>query len=432
VQTAYSSRVREAIHIKVGLTLDLDKRYKLIARLLAFYHANQPGDDGVALRDIRSDAAEYWPAGFSDLRADDEFRSLLEEMVGLGILRQIPNTSRFALRNQNVTTLLGNPEEIAHLLDEAKNWEPALKYEADKFRRLLAEKPKLIISPLTVQQESELKAPDNRVAILYGLAASGLAHVSMAMASDGLFGKSRTTIVRDCSDAVGLADQIARLDRDPKSNSIIIVPPELPWDETWVAFAHAKISAFTSKEAFLTVLFIADSHRTAATIQGLEGAREQGVREITLRPWDDAAVRQWLEDQGVSGENGTRKLIRQATGNWPELLMRLNISSAKELPQACVELEQMVKEPGKLPELHLAFGFGDTGADQPLRIAAELKQFTVEEVCDYSEAVDTSGRQRVVECIARAEHLGLISIVGNKLEFDPVAAIVLLKASSSA
>ena len=153
-----------------------------------------------------------------------------------------------------MTTLLGNPEEIDRQLDEAKNWEPALKYEADKFRRLLAERPMLILSPLTVQQESELKVPENRVAILYGLPVAGLAHVSTAMASDGLFGKSRTTTVRDCSDAIDLADRIARLDRDPQSNSIIIVPPKLAWDElgrcrprkNW----HIYLKRFISNRAF--------------------------------------------------------------------------------------------------------------------------------------------------------------------------------------
>ena len=429
VQTAYGSRVREAIHIKVGLTLDLDKRYKLIARLLAFYHANRPSDDGVALRDIRADAADYWPAGFSEMRTDDEFRCLLEEMVGLGILRQIPDTSKFALRNQNVTTLLGNPEEIARQLDEAKNWEPALKYEADKFRRMLAEKPKLILSPLTAQQECELKAPENRVAILYGLPASGLAQVSVAMSSDSLFGKSRTFTIRDCSDAVSLSDRIARSERAPQSNTIIVVPPELPWDETWVAAANARVGSFTSKDAFLTVLFIADPHRTAATIQGLQGAQDLGVREITLRPWYDAAVRQWLEDLGIGGDHDIRKRIREVTGNWQELLMRLNTSSSKSLSQACDDFEQMMQQPGQLSELRSAFGFGEESADLPLRIAAQLKQFTVEDVCEFLEAGDDQARQRISECIARAERLGLISIIGGKLEFDPVAAIILLKST---
>jgi hypothetical protein len=427
VQAAYSNRVREAIHLNFKLTLHLDQRYELIARLLAFYHANQPGDDGIALRDIRADAAAYWPAGFSEMRTDDEFRCLLEEMIGLGILRQIPNTNKFALRNQNVTTLLGNPEEIARRLDEVKNWEPALKYEADKFRRLVTDMPKLIFSPLTAQQESELKAPENRVVILYGLPVSGLAQVTKAMESDSLFGKSQTLTVRDCPDAAGLSDLIARLKRDPQSNAIIVVPANLPWNETWVAAANARVGAFTSKDAFVTVLFIADPRRTAATFQGLEGARDCGIREITLRPWHDAAVRKWLEERGIVGDLKDRDRIRDATGNWPELLMRLNISSAEDLPKACDELQRMLQQPAQLSELRSAFGFGEESADQPLWIAAQLKQFTVEEVCEFSEVPDDQARQRVAECIARAERLGFISIAGDKLEFDPVAANILLK-----
>ena len=190
IQTVYGSRVREQIHVKVGLTLDLDKRYRVIALVIAFYH---PTGDGVPLRDIRADAAEHWPAGFSEMRTDDEFRSLLDEMVGLGILRHDQETGRFALRNQNVTTLLGSPEQIERQLDEANNWEPALKYEADKFRRLLTEPPKLVFSPLTTQQESELKASENRVAILYGVVAAGLDFVRAAMESDSLFGKPKTS-----------------------------------------------------------------------------------------------------------------------------------------------------------------------------------------------------------------------------------------------
>lgn len=433
VQTAYSSSVRAAIHIKIGLTLDLDKRYQLIAGLLAFYHANQPADDGVPLRDVRADAAAYWPTGFAEMRTDDEFRCLLEEMIGLGVLRHIPETSKFALRNQNVTTLLGSPEEIIRQLDEAQHWEPALKYEADKFRRLLADdKPKLVFSPLTTQQESELKAPESRVAILYGLPAAGLAQVPAAMASDILFGKSRTTLLHDCSDAAGLSDRIARLERDPQSNTIIIVPAELAWDEGWVAAAHARIKAFKSKDAFLTVLFIADPHRTAATFQGLEGARDLGVRELTLLPWHDAAVRHWLGELGVAADCGVRERICEATGNWPELLMRLNTSDAKGLRHACDDLETLLHQPSKLAELHSTFGFGEEAALQPLRIAAQLGEFTVEEVCEFSEVPDEQGRQRVADCIVRAEKLGLVSITGPKLEFDPVAASILLQSTTLA
>jgi hypothetical protein len=143
-------------------------------------------------------------------------------------------------------------------------------------------------------------------------------------------------------------------------------------------------------------------------------------------------VRQWLEDLGIGGDRGIRDRIRQITGNWPELLMRLNTSSANGLLQSCDDIERLLQQPDQLSEFRSAFGFGEESADQPLRIAAQLKQFTVEEVCEFSEVPDDHARQRVAECIARAERLGLISIAGSKLEFDPVAASILLKATAPA
>lgn len=432
VQTAYGSSVRKQIDIKVGLTLDLDKRYKLIALLLAFYSANQPVDNGVPLRDIRADATELWPAGFNEMRTDDEFRSLLEEMVGLGILRQIPDSGKFALRNHNVTTLLGNPEEITRQLDEAKQWEPTLKYEADKFRRLLTDPPKLTFSPLTTQQESELKASENRVAILYGVPAAGLPSVPDAMRSDNLFGRSRTHIPRECRDANALFDFIARSDRKPQSNSIILVPADLPWDETWVAGAYSKLQTFTSKDAFLTVLFIADAHRTAATLQGLEGAAEGGIRQLTLHPWRDAAVRHWLEELGIIGDQASeaaRKAIKTVTGNWPELLMRLNTSHPEGLRAACEDINSLFSDLTQLPQLRTAFGFTDQSAEKPLRIAAQLEEFTIEEICDYAEAPDEDARQRIAQQIAWADRLSLVTLSGAKLRIDPIAAKILLQSA---
>jgi hypothetical protein len=436
VQTAYGSRVREQIQIKVGLTLDLDKRYKLIARLLAFYQANQQSsDNGVALRDIRADATELWPAGFNEMRTDDEFRALLEEMVGLGVLRHIPDTSRFALRNQNVVSLLGNPEEITRQLDEAKDWEPALKYEADKFRRLLTERPKLTFSPLTTQQENELKASENRVAILYGVPAAGLDSVRVAMESDSLFGKQKTIILHDCRDAHTLTERMTRIDRKPQSNTILLVPADFPWDESWVAAAASRLKTFTAKDAFLTVLFIADAKRTAATFQGLEGAADEGIRQLTLRPWHDAAVRHWLEELGISGEQAseaTRKAIKTATGDWPELLMRLNTSHPQGLLRACDEIDSLFSDRTQLLKLRSAFGFHDQSAENPLRIAAQLKEFTVEEVCDFAEATDDQARQRIASQIAWADRLGLVTLSGAKLTIDPIASKILLNSAETA
>jgi AAA domain len=423
VQSVYGTSVRQRIHEKVRLTLDLDKRYEVIAYLLAFYNSMQSGLDQ---REIRADASAYWPAGFADMRTDDEFRGLLEEMVGLGILRQVAGTSKFALRNENVSTLLGTQEEIMRHLESAKDWEPALKYEADKFRRLLTEKPKLTFSPLTAQQEGELKAAENRVAILHGLSASGIAEVPAAMESESLFGKARTTILTDCQAAQALSDRIAHLDRPPRSHSLVLVPSEIPWDETWVAAACQRIGQFTSKDAFVTVLFICGPDRTAATLQGMDGAADLGVRQITLRPWHSAAVRQWLQDLSLDSEQATRDEIYNVTGNWPALLTRLNISSNDALRRSCEDLRRLLQDPVQLAELRSVFGLSSDGADEPLRVAAELKHFTSDEVCEFASATEPAAREHVTARVQRADRLGLVSVAGGAYEFDPVAANILL------
>ena len=431
VQAAYGSRVRQAIHDKINLTLHLDSRYELIACLLASHHAHQTGTDGVDLRTIRDDAALYWPAGFNEMRSDDEFRALLEEMVGLGIIRQVSGTNRFGLRNPNVMMLLGTEEEIERRLDGAKSWELPIRYEADKFRRVVVEPPRLLFSPLTAQSEGELKAQENRVAILYGVPAAGLENVQIAMESETLFGKSRTLVFRDSQSAQALVERISTIKREPP-HTLLIVPQNISWDETWVAAAANRLLQFTSKDAFITVLFIADMARAALVMPGLDGAKDTGVRELSLRPWHDEAVRQWLQDLNLGDDKPMRARIRQVSGNWPMLLMQLTTSSKADLLKSCVEMEKRTQQKSEALELLPAFGLAGEAPNSPLCVAADSGRFNLAWVYQYLDAKDDSARQKIAERITLAEKLGLIGVFGGDLEFDPLAARILLKAHAAA
>lgn len=432
VQSIYGSIVRKRIHEKVRLTLDLDKRYEIIAYLLAFYGFNQSGLDGLDLRDIRDAALDSWPAGFAEMRTDDEFRGLLEEMVGLGILRQVSGVNRFALRNENVTTLLGTQEEIERHLDSAKTWEPALKYEAHKFRRHIASRPRLIFSPLTAQQENDLLAAENRVVILYGVEAAGLAAIPDAMESLSQLRKLRTHTLGACADASAISDQIADIERPPDSHTIVIVPTDAPWDELWVGAASQRIAQFTSKDAFLTVLFVAGPVRAAATLRETDAADEADVRFITLRPWHDATVHQWLRDLGLDHDTAMRARILAATGNWQTLLMELDTASNDSLRHSCDQFPQLLQDPQRLSYLRRAFGFSKELVNESLRIAAELKQFTREDVLEFVAAENPHARQNAIASIDRAQRLGLISVVSGGLSFDHVAATILLQEAKTA
>ncbi len=425
VQAAYGSRVRQAIHDKVNLTLHLDSRYELIAYLLAFYHASGTGRDELELHAIRDEAAYFWPKGFEEMRTDDEFRSLLEEMVGLGILRQASATNRFALRNPNVMMLLGTDEEIVRRLDAAKTWEPALRYEADKFRRIIAERPHPVFSPLTAQSEGELRATENRVAVAYGLPAAGLEDLQAAMESDGLFGKARTVVVRGCSDPVTFSDRIAAIKREPP-HTLALVPSDACWNESWIAAALQRVEQFTSKDAYMTVLFVADAQRAAAVVPALDGSRESGIRDFTLRPWHDAAVRQWLQDLHLGDDREMRQRIYEVTGNWPILLARLNTANKPELLSSCEDLANKLKNPAELQDLKPSFGLAQEPADSPLRVAAEARRFTPEWICEFLGITAEPNIRAVAVRLQVAEKLGLVSALGSEWEFDPIAARILL------
>jgi hypothetical protein len=430
VQAAYTRVVRQAIHEKVSLTLELDPRYKLTAYLLAYYHVAEPSNEGVELRDIRAEAASFWPSGFSDMRTDDEFRVLLEEMVGLGVLRQVGG-SRFALRNPNVMMLLGTSDEIDRRLQSAKDWELARKYETDKFRRVLEDGPQVLLSPLTAQQESEIRASENRVVVLYGLPAAGLSHLPAAIES--LFGKkNRTSLSPGCASAADLDEVVRKLDRPQGTNTVLVVSAETNWDESWVAVACHRIGQLVSKSAFVTILFVAGPTKAMQVVSGLDGARELGVREITLRPWHDAAVRQWLQDLNVTGDRDLRDAIRSATGYWPELLARLRPASVVELKQSCEELRQALGKPEDKAALRVLFALEAEDDTSPLHIAADLREFSVEDICQLLDIVAADGRQRVGMRLRWAERLGLITPGGTgKFQFDPVAANALQNALAS-
>lgn len=425
VQRAYGIKVRQAIHEKVNLTLHLDSRYELIAYLLAFFHASDGGADGLDLRSIRDEAVFYWPKGFEEMRTDDEFRSLLEEMTGLGILRQIASGNRFALRNPNVMMLLGTDEEIGRRLEAAKNWEPALRYEADKFRRVIVVDPPQVFSPLTAHSESELRASEHRVAVVYGLPAAGMDDLNAAMESDGLFGKGRTVLVRNCSDSLTFTERIASIKREP-GHTLALVPANLAWDESWIMAALKRIEQLTSKDAFLTVLFVADPLRAAAVVPALDGAAEFGLRDFTLRPWHDAAVRRWLQDLNLGDEPSVRKRVLDVTGNWPILLGRLATADRSALLASCDELEVRLRLPSELQSLKRAFGVASETPDSPLRVAAESRRCTTEWICEYLGILHPDGIRSVTSRLLVGSKLGLVTAIGSEWEFDPIAARILL------
>jgi hypothetical protein len=90
VEEAYQSQdLRQAIRDRFKLTLGLDKRYEVIAYSIAYgsLESAKGRVDGFSVSWIRDQILYWWKEGFHGRSSVDEIRALLEEMVGLGILR---------------------------------------------------------------------------------------------------------------------------------------------------------------------------------------------------------------------------------------------------------------------------------------------------------------------------------------------------------
>jgi AAA domain len=231
VEDAYSSReLRNAIRERFDLTLNLDVRYRVIALIIAFYNQSHGENtaDGMFVSDIRKDAVYFWDRGFRDCRSEEDFRVLLEEMVGLGVLREV--AGRFALRTPNILSLLGTQDEIESKLEHSSLEAPPPPFEAHLFRTSDQEQ-NWKRNPLTVLQESELHVDKNAVTVLFGTRAAGLDDLNRFLRHS--FGNAfYVTFGTELTDRKQFQKRLGEVREKLKSGTTVVLVQDCPWTES--------------------------------------------------------------------------------------------------------------------------------------------------------------------------------------------------------
>ena len=117
-----SREVRGAAFDRFLITLELDLRYNLMTRLIAYLSIDEPRllAEGIDVFTLRYFASDAWPAGFPADLGSDAFDAILDEMQGLGLLRQVDGT-HYALRSANLAHLIGTQSEIAQQIEGFRN-----------------------------------------------------------------------------------------------------------------------------------------------------------------------------------------------------------------------------------------------------------------------------------------------------------------------
>lgn len=432
IEQVYSSdALRDEIRAKFRLTLQLDPRYEVVAYAMALdlLRNRYSQSDGMPWQTIRqSGAMHWWPVGFRDT-SELDFRVLLDEMVGLGVLRRVPG-GRYVLRNPNVLLLLGTQEEIEAVL--IKDREPAVEFESASFRPPLRQSPSSALrNVFTYQQLSKLLQRTNNVTIVAGTATAGIDRVVASL--EDYLGKEATPVVlTNCTDRQSFGNALAEalIDREKDLVTAFVVPDSLPWTALWLAEAQQRLKRLQSGSKFASIVFVAEP----ATLWRLLGDELNGEDEqppwMSLLHWRDEFLRHWLDERQLQLDAEDRRRLGEATGYWPTLLM--------DLAGDCTELrtlrERLATASGRW------FERPDLAALWRSRLGLDVAEprMVIEVLARLGEPVDSNELALVAELPIRrvknslrwGELLGLTRSEGADFwTVDPIASLALVGTS---
>ena len=325
IEQVYSSdALRDEIRAKFRLTLQLDPRYEVVAYAMALdlLKSRYSQSDGMSWQTIRqSGAMHWWPEGFCDT-SELDFRVLLDEMVGLGVLRRLA-AGHYVLRNPNVLLLLGNQEEIEAVL--VKDREPAVEFESASFRPQLRRAPAAAErNVFTYQQLSRLLQRANSITVVTGTLAAGIGGVVSSL-EDYLGKEAAPVVLSGCMDrqSFGNALSAALTDREKDLVTALVVPDAAPWSELWIAEARQRLDRLKSGSKFASLIFVAEPSTLWRLLANETGPENGQPPWMSLLHWKDEFLRHWLDERHLQLEPEDRRRLAQVTGCWPDLLMDL-------------------------------------------------------------------------------------------------------------
>ncbi|MEV4575086.1 hypothetical protein AB0K16_17710 [Nonomuraea jabiensis] len=419
-------------------TLNLDKRYKIIAYTVAF-HALEAGPDiTLTANELRSECQQWWRQGFSDSTSDG-FRGLLDECVNLGVLAA--DGERYRLRTPHILNLLGGAEEVETILGQADTFELPDSFDAQSYR--YAYKTHGERSPLTGSQITRLLSPRNVLHLVAGSPALQIDRVATALEDAADQHKQAQTL--RVGVGLTLEGAVQRAAQSAEHDLLIIDLTGLPYKKAAaMARTAAKAISLPTKGHLSVVLIAPPEHAT----EWLATARPAGDGEvgdwtntadlIELQPFNKAAVRQWMHEEGLGFQDEpSQDALLRITGGWPSLISkvvhalrggRADRDQALESCQTYVEQapEEFVRSTGVLCDkaIHSAWHtLVETDLCDTPEVLAEW--LTLAAAGDESHPLSESGLQEegyisAADLIEVLRILGALRAVDGKLRPEPV------------
>ncbi|MGI6643730.1 MAG: hypothetical protein ACOX3V_07045 [Bacillota bacterium] len=331
-----NQEVRGRMRERFEWTLDLDDRYAVLA--YAIIDAQRDMQDGYrqefSVEECLHEARVAWPAAFNSID-EEECRSLLDELTGLGIL--VRTGRGYRLRNANIVTALGSKAEVQDKLRVLGQKQPPSREIALDRRTRFEDSDGW--RPLTLAQEATLLKNPTSISFIFGSSALGLDRVK-----DGLkeiFGSRNEkgerdvhTLVPECACLASLQTWLrGRLVSKGSPTLVPIAAEQLllfpePLVDVVLGIQQGMQEKSPKRQVVLAVLFGPSEIAVWYRLPQSDRDRILAVvgQPLVIRKWEAHAVEMMLRDEGFLGGAAVVDVVRRATSGWPSLLHELYAS----------------------------------------------------------------------------------------------------------
>ncbi|MGI5418955.1 AAA family ATPase [Actinomadura luteofluorescens] len=296
-------------------TLNLDKRYKVIAFTVALHALANGADATLSVGELSEQCRYWWESGFEDCTGDG-FRSLLDECVNLGVLGL--DADRYRLRTPHILNLLGGTAEVEDVLQNAGEFEKPDSFDAHSYRGVFKNGPER--SPLSSRQLTALLRPHDLVHVVAGSRALHVERVTAALESEES-GHPGVKVL-PVGTGQGLFSMAGALSRANRHDGHTVIVANMTAGRTAQQFAtrlrEARDAVARPHQGTLAIVLVTGASMASSWLDLLS---EDGVDVVELRRFDQLAIRQWMwEDaNGFPGAGEQEDLLR-LTGGWPTLI----------------------------------------------------------------------------------------------------------------
>ncbi|MEW6581803.1 MAG: AAA family ATPase, partial [Actinomycetota bacterium] len=313
--------LRDLISERFNLTLDLDRRYNLIANAFAYWAEDQPGRwPAITLQQLRAQCDYWWKEGFLALAAD-QFRALVEEMVDLGVFA-VADGGGYRLRNPSVRWMLGDRQHIEQRLLTFAGGDVPPRFPTSESRRLL-EAATGRRSPLTEGQLADLVAQHrSRLHLVVGCKATGIEAVPQALATAAQ-SLGPTLSVKVAASPREYARELGS--GIPGQHRVLVAPLTETAPDSCADALERALTTEPPRGVTRSVVLV------GGPIEWIASALDNPQLAVTaLRRFDAEGTAGWARDQETAFQSAEdRAVLLQATGGWPILVDRVASALAR-------------------------------------------------------------------------------------------------------